>query len=62
MQLRVYTARVYPSFFFLDNLGNNVQPPKDVQEKEQFHKLHQWIQGVLRTEHMFMQVQCTRIA
>ena len=43
-------------FLSLDNLGNNVQPPKDVQEKEQVQELHQWIQEVLSTEHMFVQV------
>ena len=43
-------------FLSLYNLGNNVQPPKDVQEKEQFQELHQWIREVLCTEHMFVQV------
>ena len=45
----------------MDNLGNNVQPPKDVQEKEQFHKLHQWIREVLCTEHMFVQVHVFKL-
>ncbi len=47
------------SFISLVNLpiGSNVKPPKDVQEKEQFKELHQWIQGALRTTNMFAQVQ-----
>lgn len=48
-----------PVFAFLGfaYASNNVQPPKDVQDKEQFHKLHQWIQEVLCSERMFMQRQ-----
>lgn len=48
-----------PVFAFLGfaYASNNVQPPKDVQEKEQFYKLHQWIREVLCTEHMFVQHQ-----
>jgi len=40
-----------PVFAFLGfaYASSNVRPPKDVEEKEQFKQLHQWIQGALWT-------------
>ena len=38
-------------------LGSNVNPPKDVQEKEQFRTLHQWIQQALWTSDQAAQVK-----
>ncbi|KAL9988815.1 hypothetical protein ACROYT_G003303 [Oculina patagonica] len=48
-----------PVFAFLGiaYASSNVKPPKDVQEKEQFKELHQWIQEALRTTNMFAQHQ-----
>jgi len=37
-------------------IGSNVRPPKDVEEKEQFKQLHQWIQGALWTTDRVTQV------
>lgn len=50
-----------PVFAFLGfaYAGNNVKPPKDVQEKEQFKSLRQWVQETLCTTNMAAQPEET---